>query len=128
MSPPIVQLDGLDQAMLLIVDQGGVLYQHQAGGTACMWPSATGYLLPLKSSARLERRLYEATFDLVGLSESDATKLDAIISSIPELLGAAVDRSALDESMEAWVLLRGGRGGTFLPEGSTGVLIWPNSD
>lgn len=123
-----VELLGLEQPMLLVLDESGWEYCLQAGGTACMRPQAVGYLVPLPPQERLNERLFDATFDLVGLSATEADRLDRIIAGIQGLAGVVVDRTMLNASMEAWVFLQGAPMNRLLGAGMSGVLIWPNSD
>ena len=122
-----ISLYDLEQAAVLLLAENGVVYSNQAGGTACMQPKERGTLIPISNDPPLDNfykgappfKLTGACQDLVGLDSGAAEALDKILSEAIEHK-IQVDRSRLQESMEAWVYV--------LFNGQKGLLTWPNSD
>lgn len=105
---PVIQLYDIEQPALIVPFASGVIYTNQAGGQYCLQPKVEGVMVPLGSEGDLEAKL-EAFFTTLRhrLRESDADALDALFNppdgSYSPMFFLAVDRTKLEESMEAWL-------------------------
>jgi hypothetical protein len=110
MGQPVISLYGLEGLAVIVECPSGVLYTNQAGGVYCMRPTTEGVLIPLGSECRLEQKL-NAFFarQAVRLQPPHADALDIILRTPEEpyvvtpTFFLEVDRSRLDESIEAWL-------------------------
>jgi hypothetical protein len=113
MGQPVIQLSDLEELALIVECDSGVIYTNQAGGTFCMQPKAEGALVPLGNDCHIEDRLHAffANPDVpaIGLQPAHADALDLILRTPEEPFVVTptffleVDRSRLDDSMEAWL-------------------------
>jgi hypothetical protein len=110
---PVIRLYQLEELALIIECPSGVLYTNQAGGNFCMQPETEGVLVPLGHSCSIEEKLFAYFTNDVGtvirLEPKHADALDVILRT-PEgtyvktpTFNLEVDRSRLEESMEAWI-------------------------
>jgi hypothetical protein len=110
-SKPVISLYGLEGLGLVVPYPSGVLYTNQTGGTTCAHPVEEGVFVPLGSECRLEEkldRIFQHQF-AARLTSADADALDAILHTPEEPFVVTpaffleVDRTRLDDSMEAWL-------------------------
>lgn len=123
---------------LVVEDPAGRRMSGQSGGYGCVHPLVLGDI-----SSRFSGEVSRAVSDLLmayftgahhggwctdrngdtdyGFDKRDADVVDAAMETL-ELTGWTVDRSRLDDSMEAWVWVRN----DFNKR--SGVLCWQNSD
>lgn len=87
---------------LICPANSGVTYTNQVGGHACLHPQVEGFILPFDFSS-LEDRLARVLLNRDALTVEDADEVDAMLARFPHTSCATVDRTRLDESMEAWV-------------------------
>lgn len=116
---------------LLVEDDEGTLYRHQAGCVSCAGPEARGYLLPLPYDTRPNRTLcYEGNYG--HLPEYDAGTVHKVIASAG--LGTVLEsRPDGQTAMEAWVEVRIRNDVRLMedgeePQGRDAILVWPNCD
>jgi hypothetical protein len=107
---PVIKLYDLEGLALIVEWPSGVIYTNQAGGTFCMQPTAEGVLVPLGSECSVEDKLAALLADKpIRLRSEDADALDVILRTPEEpyvvtpTFFLEVDRSRLEESMEAWL-------------------------
>jgi hypothetical protein len=110
MGQPVISLYGLEGLALIVECPSGVLYTNQAGGVVCMQPTTEGVLIPLGSECRLDEKLHAFfAMQTTRLQAAHAAALDIILRTPEEpyvvtpAFFLEVDRSRLDESMEAWL-------------------------
>lgn len=98
-------------AAILVVDDSGYEWEHQAGGVSCSHPSEKGYLQPLPKEFRDDviKRFYGKN---PSEFEVDELMLD---------LGLHWKSHPYKSGMEAWIPI-------MSPDGTEAVLVWNNSD
>ena len=136
----------LDCMGVVILCKSGVYFGNQAGGLACKQPSAEGIFVPISAFGlffyqreKLFSLLYsyfaspEGKYKMCcsnGIDEEDADYLDKIFEHMN--LPFVVDRSRLDEAMEAWLpilILKGTEYGfKWNKYPIKAILVWENSD
>ncbi|WP_338846302.1 DUF6210 family protein [Massilia sp. W12] len=132
-------LYNLEQVGIIILDDRGLLYFNQAGGTACLQPSAKGYFVPISNGPPLDQpelaldvKLTEVTQDLVGLNPAVAQEINLLLMEVSSSDRYEVDLSKLALSSEAWVYVRVYPQGNYSTYGASepfeAILTWPNSD
>ena len=102
----VVNLLPLKQLALILHEPTGIYYSNQAGGMMCYHPETEGVLVFVGDRFdRLYDKLSHSYFHLYddtdGLKKEDADYLDSIFMRKAKYL--RVDRSKLEESMEAWI-------------------------
>ncbi len=122
-----ISLYSLEQAVIILLAEDGVVYSNQAGGSACMQPKERGTLVPISNDppladlhkGSLPFKLTAVCRGLIGIDSKVADALDSVLKAA---LGHSilVDRSRIGESMEAWVYV--------LFDEQKGLLTWSNSD
>ena len=146
----VINLYPLKQLALILHEPTGIYYTNQAGGMACSHPEAEGVLVFVGDRFnRIYDRLSYYSFSLLdddreGLKKEDADYLDSIFMRKAKYL--RVDRSKLEESMEAWIHVVLELGFPKIEEGDidpmfsglspfcsgfdckSGILTWDNSD
>jgi hypothetical protein len=137
----------LGSAALIIADDSGVIYENQVGGgNFCFQMELEGILIPCDLGYPSDSYKTTITYELEQVFQSRgadpirtlsdpsviADEIDRILASHPELRWVSVDRSRLDESMNAWVYVKLDPGEATVVlqgfESTRGVLTWPGSD
>jgi len=140
---PLVRLWCLNGIGLIVAHPTGVQISNQVGGYACFHPSIEGVFVPLmEPEVDQQTRLYRY---FVGpkwqghcygwIDEETADFVDSVLDLSRTTKPIRVDRTRLQNSMEAWIYVvfdRAARPDDYalydqFPSG-TGVLTWANSD
>ena len=143
----IVELSTTIGTSLILNYPTGIGYTNQAGGTACLQPTAEGVLVPFDNDCDVERRFMSLELDLdqyfqtawegtnatLGIKDSDANAIDALLQSRKLTDWIRVDRERLRESFEAWIHVTVLADHPFYCHGfgpypRHGILTWANSD
>lgn len=129
--------DALGSSLHVVVSAPtGIIYQHQYGGTACLYGEVEGYLVPVVAGAALTalRNLFEQHFAGAGTgghrwTPDELTELRSIVAGIvywasdgltEDPHNLRLDESRLSSADEAWLPV-------LTPDGPA-TLLWPNSD
>ena len=144
-SLPFVSLIGVHGLGVIIKCSSKIAYHHQAGGLSCIDGRAEGIFMPVNIIGQghpppsVHERLEKYFMDVHGcrcdggMNEDDADFIDNTLQiSFPSSL-LKVDRSMLEESMEAWVYVElniseKDKKLTTSIDANKGILVWPNSD
>ncbi|GAA6170269.1 DUF6210 family protein [Sessilibacter corallicola] len=131
-------LYSLDQTALIILNDQGVIYHNQTGGGLCAQPRARRILAPISNDPALSNlhrgslyyKLTEICRDIVGFDTKLADQIDELLKKEISFDCIKVDRTRLDESMEAWVhIVVGAESINLVGFGECkAILTWPNSD
>jgi hypothetical protein len=128
---------------IIVSHPTGIFVSNQVGGHACQHPSLEGFYLPLVMArspvmASLHEHFTEKwrshCYD--GIDAETADFMDGLFEQEHCSRGLKVDRSKLDNCLEAWVYVTfderafaPGRGAILTPPiQGLGVVTWPNSD
>jgi hypothetical protein len=99
-----VCLYGLRQLALIIICKSGVCYSNQAGGNFCLQPWEEGILTIIFDDLEdILKELSEYTKNKICLSAEDADNIDKILWKYGSTRRFSVDRSRLNDSVEAWI-------------------------
>jgi len=146
-SDRIIELFSTVGTALILNFPTGIGYTNQAGGTACLQPTAEGVLIPFENDYDTEGQFLSLETDLAkyfesawgssgassGINAQDADAIDALLRQRNLFRWFCVDREKLKSSFEAWIRVtvhcdhsfycRG-----FGPYPRNGILTWANSD
>ena len=101
---PLLPLYALNGPGLIILAPTGVAYLNQAGGYLCAQCVEEGAFVPLDLYAVGLLPELQRLLELVEhLTPDHADALDALLARFPTTQSIRVDRTRLDDSMEAWV-------------------------
>lgn len=131
----------IEHLSVILIKETGVIYTNQVGGHSCSHPEIEGALIPINGrSVYYENKLYQyftghkhGGWCESGIDNEDADFIDKILHELryenksytdDNCCNLKVDRSKLEESMEAWVYVTFTNG----DESLCGVLTWENSD
>jgi uncharacterized protein DUF6210 len=118
---------------LILPRSTGVIFTNQVGGHACNHPQQEGIFIPLDDGiGRPTRHVFAQHFtgSWATLMEKDAIVIDRAMRK-GHLEFIQVDRSKLNDSLEAWVYVTLDLAATdYLIDIGTnrGILTWQNSD
>jgi hypothetical protein len=126
---------------LIIEESSGVFYYNQCGGHCCFQNFAEGILSIIREYKGAYKTIADYTENKEHLTLEDADFIDKELSKHEETSFLTVDRTMLEESMEAWIYVNINEGeasevakgdmwnAAFKNFTSTkGVLTWENSD
>ncbi len=140
----VIDLYGVDLGVIVALPTG-VVYSNQADGVACTHPQQEGAYVPLVTHFRDTPPRHDqalvAYFDQRPgnrghLEPAEADELDDILARIQDPFAMTIDRSRLEDSVEAWIHVvltlptappHYSRP-LVLPYPCSGVLVWENSD
>ena len=132
----IITLYPLNQLAIILSEPTGIFYTNQVGGNWCTHPEAEGVLVFVDDNySGLYHKIASYTIDLMELTKEDADFLDSVFIRKAKYL--RVDRTKLEDSMEAWIHVvfvkpeDGFPGHNLLYSGfdsKSGILTWDNSD
>ncbi len=132
-----ISLYSLEQAALILLDEGGAHYSNQVGGTMCIQAVTRGVLIPLSNSPPLNAD-EGAALDVklatlcqgVTLGEEEADELDLLFEREVFDYTIVIDRAKLTESVESWVYVNiSTKCQTHYGfTNASAILTWPNSD
>ena len=113
MNPVIILYDSIGLG-LIISRPSGVFYSNQVGGHACMQPAIEGVYVPLHDEVKNQEQQLHDYFTgpkwngwgCYPLDETDADFIDGVLSQSMATSFLKVDRTRLDESVEAWVYVK----------------------
>jgi hypothetical protein len=88
---------------LIIEEQSGVDYYNQCGGHCCFQNFAEGILAIIREYGDVYKSIADYTKYKDHLTQADADFIDEVLAKQIETSFLSVDRSMLDESMEAWI-------------------------
>ena len=135
---PRVTLWNVEGVVLILLRPSGIVFTNQTGGHACFHPEAEGVLVPFNNEHFLDqpelgvkRQLSNLLTNACHLTPELADKVDDILSGSHETRCAKVDRTRLQDSMEAWAYVDVDDGGECLFSGfgrCKGIITWENSD
>ncbi len=130
-----------DVVMLVVEYPSGVVYQNQVGGNVCHQAKLEGVLAPLGLESSSVNQIMRCSYGMQGITAETADTIDSILASDSEGKYVKVDRSRLEECLEAWVHVivesPNSPDPMETPEFFGGwcgfgraraVLTWPNSD
>jgi hypothetical protein len=122
----------------IILEESGVIYYNQTGGSACLHSEAEGILAffnndpPLNSpELSFEHQLTQLFNGIQIMTEELAQQIDRLLASYKATACAKVDRNRITKSHEAWVYITITETEPSLITGfgnCLAVLTWPNSD
>jgi hypothetical protein len=100
-------LPSFSLATLVIESASGVTFSFQVGGSASWRRSVQGIVYPIAASnfagaETLGDALHEITYELIGITEKEADKIDALFDKAA-LIALKVDRSRLSDSCDQWI-------------------------
>ncbi len=133
-----ITLWNIEGVGLIILQNSGVFYTNQTGGTTCAHPVAEGVFAPLNNSPPLDRpdlstntQLKRLLTGAQRLTPAEADAVDRILQASADTNCVTVDRNHLSDSMEAWVYVDVKSNGDSLISGfgcCKGIITWSNSD
>lgn len=131
-------LYNLEQAGVIILENTGVVYFNQVGGSACIRAEAEGLFVPVSNDPPLDSmelnlstRLRSLTKGAVGVSRGIAREINALLLEVSSTDTYQVNMDRLKESRESWVHISVTPQGEYSQymgyESFEAVLTWPNS-
>ncbi len=131
-------LYNLEQAAVILLDEGGVCYFNNTGGSAAIQSRAAGFLVPVSNDPpqdqpelALARRLSAVIKNKIGITHADAAAINDLLREMSSSDFYCVDETRLEQSLESWVFIK------IRPQGEysqfqgfdefTAILTWPSS-
>lgn len=102
-----ISLYGLTQLALIILGESNVFYTNQAGGYSCCQLREEGWLAIIGEDYDMSKKVADSlgkyVENKVGLTIEDADYIDSVFRNDDTTFFLSVDRTRLQNSMEAWL-------------------------
>jgi hypothetical protein len=103
-------LYNLEQTAVIVLDDSGIQYFSNSGGTAAVQSRAVGFLVPLSNDPPADQpelalagRLSAVVKDKNGLSLADAHHINELLRELSSTDVCFVNEERLQQSLESWV-------------------------